>query len=221
MTCDDYQIAFDQQHAGVSSAISAAEFDAHVAECAACTAYVSLSEKVSSSMMTALSQSPAPVDVDAILGRVTDFRRHMARSLTLFPLAVGVVMLAYFVAIEGFSLRGLIASLVGAAFGTGVGYGVLALILRRRLAGLRALEGRSGGELVAGWRAELDRRIRNERQAWWLLPLLLAIFHQRFVGFAAPPLPYLVFEICLLAIPLPISIVRYRRLVRERALLGA
>jgi hypothetical protein len=171
-------------------------------------------------MMTTLSKSPAPLDAAAILGRVTDFRRRMARSLALFPLVIGVMMLGYFVVAQGFSLRGLIASVVGAAIGTGVGYGVLTLMLRRRLAGLKAVATRSGDGLVAGLRAELDRRIRNERQAWWLLPILLAVFHLTFVGFAAPSLAYLIFEICYLAIPLPISIVRYRRLVRERALLG-
>lgn len=220
MTCDDYQIAFDQRQAGVGSSIPVADVDAHVAGCAACTAYVSLSEQVSSAMMTTLSQSPPPLDADAILGRVIDFRRRMTRSVALFPLAVGVVMLGYFVAVRGVSLRGVLASLMGAAVGTAVGYGVLTPMLRGRLAGLKALESRSGEALVAGLRAELDRRLRSERQAWWLLPLLLAVFHLNFVGWAAPSLPYLVFELCYLAIPLPFGIVRYRRLARERALLG-
>jgi len=221
MTCDDYQIAFDQQHAGASSAIAAAELDAHVAACAGCTAYVSLSEQVSNSMMTTLSRSPAPLDADAILGRVADFRRRTSRSLVLFPVFVGVVMLGYFVAVRGFSLRAVIASLVGVTIGALACYGFLTLVLRRRLVDLQALESRSGDALVAGFRAELDRRIRTERQAWWVLPLLLAILHLTFVGMTAPTLPYLVFEILYLAIPLPISIVRYRRLVRTRALLGA
>jgi hypothetical protein len=43
MTCDDYQIAFDQQRAGASPRIEAAALDAHVATCADCAAYVSLS----------------------------------------------------------------------------------------------------------------------------------------------------------------------------------
>jgi hypothetical protein len=220
MTCDDYQIAFDQQHAGVSSAIASAAFDAHVAACAGCTAYVSLSEKVSNAMMTTLSRSPAPLDAGAILDRVADYRRRMTRSLVAFSVVVGVVMLGYFVVVRGFSLRGLIASLVGAVVGASVGYGVLMLMFRRRLADLKALETQSGEALVVGLRAELDRRIRTERQNWWVLPIILVGFHLMFVGLAAPSLPYLIFEICYLAIPLPISITRYRRLVRERALLA-
>lgn len=220
MTCDDYQIAFDQRHAGVSSVIPAAELDAHVAACAACTAYVSLSEQVSNSMMTTLSRSPAPLDADTILARVTALRRQMARSLVLLPVFVGVVMFGYFIAERGFSLRAVIASLVGVAVGAVACYAFLRLVLRRRVADLQALESQSGDALVAGFRVELDRRIRTERQAWWVLPLLLVVLHLTFVGMTAPTLPYLVFEILYLAIPLPISIVRYRRLVRARAVLG-
>ena len=220
MTCDDYQIAFDQLHAGALRR-RAQRTHAHVATCAACTAYVALSEKVSASMMTTLAQSPAPLDANAILGRVAELRRSMARSLAVFPLLIGLVMLGYFIVERGFSLRGVIASLVGVAVGAAACYGFLTLMLRRRLAGLKALESRSGDALVAGLRSGLDRRIRTERQAWWVLPLVLVGLHLAQVGLAAPSLPFLVFEICYLAIPLPITIVRYRQLVRERALLDA
>ncbi len=214
MTCDDYQIAFEQQRAGASSAVPRSELDAHVATCAACVAYVSVSEKVSTSMMTTLSQSPAPLDADAILRRVTAFRRGMTRALILFPLAIGLATLGRFIVEGQFSLR---AGLLGVAVGTAVCYGFLALMLRRRLAGLKALESSSGDALVVGLRAELDRRIRIERQAWWLLPPILVGYH---LVESASYLPY-VFDMCFLAIALPISIVRYRRLVRERALLAA
>lgn len=221
MTCDDFQIALDQRQAGVPSAIAAADVDAHVATCATCTAYVSLSEKVRMSMMSTLSRSPAPPDAAKILARITDLRRNIARSVALVPILVGIVMLGSFISMRGFSLRALIVSLVSVGVGGIVAYGFLALVMKRRMAELAALERTSGHTLVAGLRAELDRRIRNERQAWWFLPLLLVGFHLAFVGLAAPPLPYLVLDVCYLAIPLPISIVRYRRLVRERAVLGA
>jgi hypothetical protein len=214
MTCDDYQIAFEQQRAGASSAITRDELDAHVATCAACTAYVSVSEKVSSSMTTTLSQSPAPLAADAILVRVSAFRRGMTRYLIVFPLAIGLATLVRFVIQGEFSLR---ASLLGTAVGTAVCYGYLRLVLQRRMADLKALERSSGDGLVAGFSAELDRRIRLERQAWWVLPPILVGYH---LLETESVMPY-VFDVCFVAIVLPISIVRYRRLVRERALLDA
>jgi hypothetical protein len=219
MTCDDYQIAFDQQQAHVSSAISAAELHAHVATCAECAAYVSVSEQVSTSMMTTLARSPAPLDLDAILARVGHLRRDLTRSLVKVLLIVGVLMVSFFVGFHGFSPRGLLAGLVGAGVGGAVAYGVLRLIFRRRLAELQALESTSGTALIAGLRAELDRRIRTERQAWWLLPMILAAYHVSAFGFAAPNLPFLLIDICYPTVVLPTSIARYRRLVRERALL--
>ncbi len=221
MTCDDYQIAYDQQQAGATAATPAAELDAHVAACATCTAYVALSEKVSTAMMTTLAHSPAPLDTDAFLDRIGQFRRQAARTMAVIPLLAGVITLCDLVSERGFTVRGVLISLVSAAVGAIAGYGVLALILRRRISGLKALERRSGDALVAGLRAELDHRIRTERQAWWLLPLLLAVFHLTNIGLTVPALPYLVLEIACLAIPLPITVVRYRRLVRERALLSS
>jgi hypothetical protein len=217
MTCDDFQIAFDQQQAGVSSAMSTAEVGAHVATCAACTAYVSVSEKLSHAMTTAISGSPAPLQLDAMLARVTDARRRLTRSLVAVPVVVGLVLLPYFVFVLGISVAG---SVIGLGVATLVVYGLFAVIHRRRVATLVALDRQSGDGLVHGLRVELDRQIRNDRQAWWVLPLLLVLFHLTNFGLAAPPVAVLVLEFCYLAVPLPLIAVRYRRLVRERALLG-
>jgi len=218
MTCDDYQIGFDQQQAGVSSAMPAAELDAHVAACAACTAYVSLSRKVSASMMNAVALGPPPIDVDTMRARVTLFRRRAIRWRTIGPLVFGVGLIVNHVFV--IPLAGsLVAAVMTAALATALACGFLAFRYRRYLADLKALEAKSGHELLAGLRAELDRRIRSERQGWWVLPIVLALYHWRFAGLNAPSPGMLVFELCYLAL-IPIGVVRYRRSVRERALLA-
>jgi len=219
MTCDDYQIAFDQHQAGGHPAVSLAEVTAHVATCAACAAYVSISQKVSESMTTTLAQSPPALDLGAIAAQVSHLRRRMVRGVITFSLAMGAAVLAYNLAAHGVSLRSVIVRVVGAVVGTAACYGVLALWQRRRIARLAALERMSGEALLTGWRAELERQMRTERQAWWLMPLLVVLFQATNVGWAWPSPLYLVFEIACLAIALPITIVRYRRLARERALL--
>lgn len=220
MTCDDFQIAFDQQQAGAPSAIAAAEVAAHVATCASCTAYVAVSEQVSTSMSSTLSRSAAPLEIDAIFMRVAEARRGLARSVVLLPVTIAAVMFFYFAAERGFTPRGIGASLVGAVGGAAVGYAMMRVMMHRRLAELRTLEGRYGDTLLTGWRDELDRRIRTERQNWWVLPLVLFVFHAVFFGPTLPALPIVALEILYLAIPIPISVRRYQRLVRERDLLG-
>lgn len=218
MTCDDYQIAFDQLAAGATSPLSAAEVDAHVAVCATCTAYASLSRKVHERMMNTISISPPPVSLDAMRARIAHFRRQATRGVTIFPVVFGVLMMI----MERFILPShptWIASVVTAIVGAAVAWALLAFLTKRRIASLKALHTTSDDGLVAGFRAELDRRIRNEVQGWWVLPIVLAAFHWRFVGWALPSGPLLAFELCYLAL-FPLGIVRYRRVKRERALLG-
>jgi hypothetical protein len=218
MTCDDYQIAFGQLGAGASSGAPAAEVDAHLAACAACAAYASLSRKVNGSMMNTLSLSPPPLDLDAMRAHVTKFRRQASRTLMIWPVAFGAFFLVSLLLGPGRAT--VLGAVVGAAVGAGVSYAILALWTRRYIASLTALEAKSGNELVAGMRAELDRRVRTEREGWWVLPILLVLFHWRFVGWALPTQPYIVaFELCFLAL-FPLGIVRHRRAKRERALLG-
>ena len=68
-------------------------------------------------------------------------------------------------------------------------------------------------------RTELDRRLRLEVQNRWVLPIVLAAFHLKFVGWAWPSGGLLAFEVCFLVV-FPLSFLRYRRAKRERALLG-
>jgi hypothetical protein len=52
-----------------------------------------------------------------------------------------------------------------------------------------------------------------------VLPIVLAAFHLKFVGWAWPSGGLLAFEVCFLVV-FPLSFLRYRRAKRERALLG-
>jgi len=205
MTCDDYQIAFDQQH----------DVGAHVATCAECAAYVSLSGKLSRSMLTAFSAAPPLPTTDHILARIRDANRRLRRSMVLAMLAPAIAVLAWRLAIDSVTPRTVLAALAGAIAGYAVAWVVLAVMMRKHLANLTDVT-----DPIARWRRELDRRIRNERQAWWLLPVLLAVGHLSIIGWRAPSLGWLVVEILYLAIPLPLSAWRYRRAVRERAKLG-
>lgn len=218
MTCDDYQMAFDQLAAGATSPLSAGEVDAHVAACATCTAYASLSRKVHERMMNTISISPSPLALDVMRARIAHFRRQARRGVTIFPVAFGaltLIMQRFIVP----SHPSWIAAVVTAVAGAAIAWAILAFLTRRRLASLTELHTTSDDGLVAGLRAELDRRIRNEVQGWWVLPIVLAAFHWRFVGWALPSGPLLVFELCYLAL-FPLGIVRYRRAKRELALLG-
>ena len=218
MTCDDYQIALDQRQAWVHSALSAAELDDHVAACAACTAYVSLSRKVAASMMNTISLAPPVLDVDAMRAHVTKFRRQARRALTLWPVVFGAAMLLNRVVVDWPATW--TQAVISAVISTAIAYALMAHRTRRHIAELRALEAKSGDEMLAGLRAELDRRVRNERQGWWVLPIVLVAFHWQFVGWTWPSGALLMFELCYLAL-IPLGLVRYRRAKRERALLDA
>jgi hypothetical protein len=221
MTCDDYQIAFDQQQAAVPSSISAAKFEAHVAACAACTAYVSLSRKVATSMLNTMALSPPVLDVDAMRTRVTNFRRQARRGPLKASLLFAPLFFLLMESLAGWSSpRAAITNAMIAAFAGCLFYVFQIHFQRRQLANLTALEIKSGDDLAVGMRAELDRRVRNERQGWWVLPIVLVAFHWRFLGWELPSGLFLAFELCYLAL-IPLGVVRYRRAKRERALLGA
>ena len=216
MTCDDYQIAFDQLAAGASTSVSAAEVDAHVAACAACTAYASLSRKLSVSLMNTLSMSPPPLDLDAMRVRIDRLRRRTRRWMALGP----AFFFAWGVFIQVVVHRvGADFAVISSLFGALLFYAVWAAWTRRYTAAIAALEAKSGDDLVVGLRAELDRRVRSERDGWWVLPIVLALYHWKFAGLAMPSLRILIVEIVLVSL-VPLAIVRYRRAKRERALLG-
>jgi hypothetical protein len=224
MTCDDYQIAFDQQRAGVSSAIDAAAFDAHVATCADCTAYVSLSGKVNRTMTDAISNAPTMPDLGAILARVSDAKQKLLRVRTRVPIAVIPTVLLLSLAEKaenGVSVRHVFIALIAAAIGAlgsyALGGPIMKWTLGRRMAELQALEASTGEALVTGWRRELDRRIREWRKSWLLYPMLLAVFHLTSVGWRAPYGFYLAFEVISVVLWVWITVRGYRRDVRERA----
>lgn len=220
MTCDDYQIAYDQHQAGMSVASSAVEVDAHVAACAACTAYVSLSRKVAASMLNTISSSPPVLDVDAMRARVANLRRQAGRAPLIASLVFAPALFLLMQALAGWhSQRAIFANVLTAALAGCLFYVVQTRFQRRHLVDLTALEIKSGDDFAVGLRAELDRRIRTERQGWWVLPIVLVAFHWRFFGSGLPSGPVLAFELCYLAL-IPLGLVRYRRAKRERALLG-
>jgi hypothetical protein len=210
MTCDDFQIAFDQRHAGAPAAISSTDVDAHVATCAVCTAYAALSAELAGSIST----EPLP-GVETIVARAAATTRKLRRERIALPLFVSGVLVALQLATLD---RSVVAILGGAVGGYVAGYFIFGWLMRRPLAALHALGGASHDDVLASWRTELDRRIRNERHTWWLLPALLVPLHV-----LADSTPYRVLEIAYaaaLVVVLPLSVRRYRQLVRERAELG-
>jgi hypothetical protein len=216
MTCDEYQIAFDQLAAGATPSVTRDEVDAHIAGCAACSAYVAMSRKVTDSMMTTISASPPAPALDA-MHKLLEMRRNTTRARFVGPVLFGVMMLAInlFIDRTGTVLGAVISSLFsGALF-----YAAWGWLTNRHLTKLGKINTSSRDELVVGVRAELDRQLRNERQTWWLLPALLVLFHWQFAGWARPSAAVLLVELLLIA-TVARSIVRYHRAKRERALLG-
>jgi hypothetical protein len=222
MTCDDYQIAFEQQLAGPPGPIAPAELEAHVAACASCAAYLTVSRKVSESMSTALSLSPAPLGLEAMRERIALEHRRARRGYWFAPLiAVAVMVLTNLEDLA--SLRTAVAVTIGALVGGAVGAAVWHAVSRRRLANLAALERASGGQLVDGFRQEIERTIRDARFALWFVPAMTAvglILDGNLLRGERPGLMWLVLIPLTLA-SLPISAVRLRRARRERATLGA
>jgi len=220
-SCDDYQIAFEQRHAGAPTIVAVGELEAHVATCDVCARYVSVSREVSQSMSATISTAPPLPSADELVARIAASTRQLRRARVALPVAISLVRVIWQLAgrDEPWTPRAIAGVLVGAIAGCGVGFAVITWLLRRPLAELHALDTASPAGLLVGWRRELDRRVRIERQAWWLLPLLLVAFQLVAVGGRVPGGRELVFEALYavaMAIVIPISVHRYRRLVRER-----
>ena len=216
MTCDDNQIAFDQHAAGATASISVADVEAHVATCEACTAYVALSRKVTMAMLTSVAD--APFDRDAMRAKIDAIQTRAARWPFLGAVLSGGLLLAN--RLWGNwpgPLRQTVIMVAVTTLGT---FALWTYFTRRYVRSLASLRTKSGQELVVGMRAELDRRMRREREGWWVIPILLVAYHAQFVGLAWTRWDWtLAMELLLLA-TIPIGIVRYRNAKRERALLG-
>lgn len=216
MTCDNYQIAFEQQMAGVSAAVADAQLAAHIAGCATCAAYVRVSREVSESVASTLTLSPAPLGLEAMTAHIERERRRTMRGFVVGPLifAAGLTLarLADSSPTAGLFVGTAISAALFAAF---VVYGG-----RRRLAQLAALERATGGELVAGLRRDLTREIRQLRPARYVLPICVVATYADLLLW--PRMPDF-FELAVAAgmlVLVPYLVLRHRRLVRERDLLG-
>lgn len=155
MTCDDFQIAFDQQRAGVTPAIAADELAAHISGCPACTAYVSLSEQVAAAMTTALLTAPTPPAADSILARVVSERRRVKFFAVITPLSMFALVLILHLR-SGFELRSLFAPLASISLGMATGIPLYLMRLRR----LRGIELAAPISRNDAWRADLTRKLR-------------------------------------------------------------
>lgn len=160
MTCDDFQIAFDQQRAGVTPAIAADDLATHISGCPACTAYVSLSEQVAASMTTALSIAPAAPTVESILARATKERRRLKLFALILPAYVLALLAVMVVVIHGGVHRGhsrlMYAPIV--ALGLGVAIGGVLYAWRYRL--VRRVELSETSAVMSTWRKERVSRLR-------------------------------------------------------------
>lgn len=156
MTCDDYQIAFDQQRAGVTPAIAADELAGHIAGCSACTAYVSLSEQVATAMTTTLLSAPTPPTAEAILAEATKHRRRLVMWAVIIPVYLALIMGVVFVHHGVFEWRylapGLLPLLVGLAIGGAVFYA--------RMRNLDAITRGTSAAAAGGWNKDLRWRAR-------------------------------------------------------------
>jgi len=216
MTCDDYQIAFEQQMAGASTAVTAAQVAEHVTGCASCAGYVTVSRKVSESVANTLTLSPALPDLEAMTAHIGRERRRTVRGLVLGPLIFGAGLLLARLA-DSSATAGL---LVGTAISAVLFAAFVAYRVRRRLAQLAALERVTGGELVTGLRRDLTHEIGQLRSTRYVFPIcLLALFLDDLLSLRVPDVFKLALAAAVLAM-VPYLVRRHRRLVRERALLG-
>ena len=212
MTCDDFQIAFEQLQAGAESAVSAAVVDAHINTCAACTAYVALSQKVSTAMSNTISLAPTPPTIEAMRGFVAKMRKdtmvRLAAPLVLYAIAAIVHLLHYgtLPSKHQFVLMGLTSSLIY-------------VIFFKRIARLNALQNADDGEFVGAMRAELTRRIRVSALLLVVATHAIFIAHVATYGLAMPTPMMSVFIVAAIIV-LPFNVIRLRRLIRERAQLA-
>lgn len=214
MTCDDFQIAFEQHGADAVAAIPREEVDEHFAACATCTAYASASRKVAASMSTAIAT--APFDADSVRAQIKQTTEKSTLWVPLSTLFFGLTQ----VPLQLHSASGKVPqALVAAAIATALWYVGMRFITRRRGVQLSKLSMRTGDDLVVGWRAEMDRRVKQEAQGWYVFPILVVVIQAVFAGTSLPTPFVFAMELLMLAM-LPLTFIRHRRAKRERALLG-
>jgi len=178
MTCDDFQIAFDQRSAGAESAVPAAELDAHLASCETCGAYASLSRKLSTAMSTTIALAPAPLDLDSMRARIATLTARARRYARMRPLVLAGVAIVSTALLwldrqgaPNFSVATVLVNVANLAWVTALMYWVTGREMTTRLRELAALQFASDQTLVAGYRAQLDLRIRT-RSLLGLLTLI-------------------------------------------------
>jgi hypothetical protein len=215
MTCDDWQIAFEQRSAGAETSVSAAELDAHIASCAACTAYVALSRKVTMSLNHSIATAPPPLSLDEIRARLAKIHRRMRRAPIMSAVATAAAMMMMQLYEHPGDLGGLVAAVIGVAIGTGLVLAAMAPRRRRELAEAAAVQTASDGSLLRSYRDRLDREITGNRNVLILAPIVAVLL----VLWKYPQWPWMVLAAGAV-VNIPVAVVAYRRRVRERALLS-
>jgi len=209
MTCDDYQIGFEQRSAGTESAIPAAKLDAHLATCEVCLAYVAASRKVQDSMLGSLGTVPSAPDLEAMRTLVARRRRTLQQA----PVIAAVLMALGVFAIGAWQRGGRdLSPLIAQAAVFGVVMAIAATVFARRRDGqLARAEHRGGTALLHGLRGELERRQVGYRRS-----LVLAIPVVVSVATSPAAVPLGVFVVGAVVW----SVIDYRRIARELAALA-
>ena len=167
-------------------------------------------------MSNTLTMSPAPLDTDAMRAHVAKFRRWTQGSTKLVLAIVTCGSLGYSIVTRGLRTPD---ALFNAALILLVSI-VVAIAMRPRVWALKTLESKSGDDLLAGMRAELDHRLFIQRLSFVALPIFVVAFQLYFAGLSRPPLLFGVFEFVAIVVLMPLAAIRYRRWKRERAQLA-
>jgi hypothetical protein len=215
MTCDDYQIAFEQLEAGASAPIGRAELDAHVAGCAECAPYVAVSRKASQTMSASTTLAPVPP-----FELIADFVSHERHQLSLRGAGWASLFLVGMFTIDtlgGMPLDEAIAKSFTTLVVTVIG---VVLWRRHRLRTLGRIERQGSAQLLELMKRELDQRIRAAKTVRWLSPLLLGMMYLLYAEPGALELHHVAYAVAMLAIAWIWTPIAGRRARRERELLG-
>jgi len=165
-TCQDFEIAIEMRLHGALERASEEPLRAHLAGCASCRAFETLATNTEATMTTAAAHELATMDWDRFFSRLV--KRGWSPALLVTPLMFALL----------FFIVGDVASSPWARAGIAAGgtllyafplaYGAAWLATKFRVRQSRS------GDLVATYRAQLEREARQARGTTWALSIVFS-----------------------------------------------
>ncbi len=177
VTCNEWELRIERRGHGALAADDAGELDAHLAECAPCSAYAGLARGMERTMQTAGAELGEKIDWARVRAGVDQGARRAQRELWAVAVyAIGIT--AVWVLIPPWQKALASPALVTVLVAAIIPAAVLCAIALRHARGraLSAGAARTSNGAALGWmREELDARIRERRNVLFLEVAICAL----------------------------------------------